>query len=82
MRIVIEIGNDRDASLLISLVKRLKGRILEEGKSFFTIKNQKVENPIIFLENISKSGGIDLKQDPSDWQREIRKDRNLLDRSS
>jgi hypothetical protein len=81
MRIVIEIGNDKDAGLLISLVKRLKGRILEESRSLFTVNKSSVTNPIIYLENISKRGGIDLKEDPSEWQRNIRKDRHLLGRS-
>ena len=72
MRIVIEIENDRDANLVISLAKRLKGKILEESKSISKAKKGKAINPVAHLESISKGGGISSKPNPSDWQKNER----------
>ena len=77
MRIVVEIESERDANLLISFVKKLKGKILEESKSLFQSKKGKVANPVAPLETISKRGGISSIPDPTKWQREERKDRAI-----
>ena len=77
MRLVIEIENERDANLLISLVKRLKGKILDEKKNLFRSKKNTTINAVTSLENISERGGIASIDDPSDWQRNERADRKL-----
>ena len=81
MRLVIEIENERDANLLISLVKRLKGKILEEKKNLFRSKKSKAINVVASLESISKRGGIASIDDPSEWQRNERADRKLSERN-
>ncbi len=58
MRLVVEIGNEKDASLFISLVKRLNGRIVEKGESLSKTNKEPEVNPVSILENISKRGGI------------------------
>ncbi|MGA0556606.1 hypothetical protein ACO2Q8_08145 [Larkinella sp. VNQ87] len=70
-QLLIEIDSPEDEALLLSLVSRLNGRILE-----------KKENPHpslkAVLEELAKSGIAEkYGNDPSAWQREIRKDRPL-----
>ena len=81
MRLVIEIENERDANLLITLVKRLKGKILEEKKNLFRSKKKTEVNAVASLENISKRGGIVSIDDPSEWQRNERADHKLPGRN-
>ena len=78
MRLVIEIGNETDANLLVSLVKRLKGKILKESATATKSKATKSISSITALENLAKRGGISSIENPSEWQREQRKDRKTL----
>jgi hypothetical protein len=82
MRLVIEINSQKDANLLVSLVKRLKGTIIGEGPNAANSQKGAPSNAIASLETISKRSGIASIKDPTAWQRETRQDRKLEERDS
>ncbi len=74
--ITLELKNDADLQLFISFAKRLNAAIVDVSKP--NIANG--ENPVAWLEKIAAVGGVKSISDPSDWQREIRKDNKLPNR--
>jgi hypothetical protein len=72
--VTLQLSNHQDLELLTTLVQRLNGIIL-------SVESKKEnKSPIFWLDELAKLGGISSIQNPSEWQREIRTDRALLNR--
>ncbi|QJW90562.1 hypothetical protein HNV11_14825 [Spirosoma taeanense] len=73
-RLLIEINSEENEAILLSLLPKLDGRLIEKKPS--------PEKPSLasVLETIIQSGGAgDSFGDPSEWQREIRSWDRILD---
>ncbi len=70
-RITFEVENHSDVQLLVAFANRLGSVVVEEKKDTRTRSN--AESRAI----IEKGCDITAFGDPSDWQRETRKDRDL-----
>jgi hypothetical protein len=68
--IILNIPDDNDYSLLLRLLKRL-------GIKTETAKTASSKKMVHALEALAKKGGIKSIDNPSVWQKEVRKDRNL-----
>ncbi|WP_421830408.1 hypothetical protein [Larkinella sp.] len=69
-QLLIEIDSPEDEAILLSLLPKLNGRVLE--------KKEHVRPSLRdVLEELSKSGIAEKYGDPSEWQRQIRADRPL-----
>lgn len=77
--IILKVKNDNDISLLISLAERLGITIITESQK----KGKSLNNTDLFLllHDFRKKNELfeDIK-DPAAWQKDIRKDRDLLNR--
>ncbi|WP_128546890.1 hypothetical protein [Larkinella soli] len=69
-QLLIEINSPEDEAILLSLLPKLNGRVLEKRE---TAKRSLSE----VLNELSISGIAEKYGDPSEWQRETRKDRPL-----
>jgi hypothetical protein len=69
-QLLIEIDSPEDEAILLSLLPKLNGRVLEK-KEHVRLSLRDV------LEDLSKSGIAEKYGDPSEWQRQIRADRPL-----
>ena len=77
MKIVtLELKNDNDLDLLIAFTKRLDGEILNIEQT----GNELTQGPVYWLNELAKKGGVSSISDPSEWQKEQRKDKNLANR--
>lgn len=72
-QLLIEIDSPEDEAILLSLLPKLNGRVLEKKESVKTSLKD-------ILEELAQSGIADNYGDPSEWQREIRQDRPLAGR--
>ncbi|MGM9508187.1 hypothetical protein ACS5NO_10680 [Larkinella sp. GY13] len=72
-QLLIEIDSPEDEAILLSLLPKLNGRVLEK-------KEQARLSLRDVLEELSKSGIAEKYGDPSEWQRQIRTDRPLPER--
>jgi hypothetical protein len=73
MEVVISIRNKTDWKLLQAFLKRL-------NINYKTIQSEKLnqkEKPTFFLKKIAECGGISGIEDPSEWQRSIRRNRTI-----
>jgi hypothetical protein len=77
--ITLEILNPEDAEVILLLAKRLRCKILETIQE--PKKTANSHKALMHLRNIAKNGGFkNTIPNPLEWQKEIRKDRPLLDR--
>ena len=73
-QLLIEMDSDEDEALLIQLLPRLNGRLVERKEN---ARKQQLKD---ILERIIQSGGAgESFGDPSEWQREIRSWDRVLD---
>ncbi len=75
--LTLELNNDSDLELVLSFAKRLNISVLNIIKT----KNNTQKNPIEWLEKIAQKGGIESITDPIQWQKEIRTDKKIFNRS-
>ena len=75
-QLALEINNEIDLDLILSLVNRLNAKVLDIEVLPLVPK----QDPVYWLEKIADNGGIKSISNPSDWQREIRKDKILHQR--
>jgi len=76
--ITLEISNSEDAEMIIALAKRLNLRILKNSDDELLERSQKA---LMIMRQIAERGTIsELIPDPVAWQKEIRKDKPLLNR--
>lgn len=68
-KIVLDIPNQSALDEIIALTKKLEITIIDIEKS-----------PFVFLRKISDEGGISSIKDASNWQKEIRQEKNLYNR--
>lgn len=68
-KLTLEIPNQKDLELLLSFARRLKINILEIDKQ--------EKSPIYWLEQLSKVESFKDIDNPSVWQRNIRKEKKL-----
>jgi len=68
-KLVLEISNQKDLELLLSFAKRLKVNILEVDKQ--------EQSPVFWLEQLAKIDSFKDIDDPVEWQRNTRKEREL-----
>lgn|GEM_PF-6586040 len=66
---IIDIDDEKDANLVISLAKRLKGKIMDEPKPLIQSKKIKTIQSPAPLEVVSKRSRSRSIPEPSDWQR-------------
>lgn len=71
--VTLELKDDSDLELLIAFARRLNVKVLQVTGKPSEIK----KDPIYWLEELVKLGGVKSISNPSEWQREIRKDRVL-----
>ncbi len=77
-QLVIEIDTPEDEALLMQLLPRLNGRLIEKRNT--TQSQSKRDSLKDVLERIIQSGGAgESFGDPSEWQREIRSWDRVLD---
>lgn len=69
-RVTIEVGHPKDLELLLLLVQKLGFKVVPAGETL-TQKRRKC------LEIIQKGSEVAAIDDPLEWQREQRKDREL-----
>ena len=77
--IILKVRNDNDISLLINLAERLGISIITEQES----SEKSLDNSDLFfmLHNLRKKNKLFAGiSNPVTWQKEIRKDRDLLNR--
>jgi len=77
--ITLKVKNDNDISLLILLAERLGISIVSKPKSL----KKNLDNSELFfqLDNLRKKNDLFTEiNNPISWQKEIRNDRNLLNR--
>jgi len=74
--VTLELKNDNDLDLLIAFTKRLDGEILNIEQT----GNELTQGPVYWLNELAKKGGVSSISDPSEWQKELRKDKNLANR--
>lgn len=78
MQFTIEINNTSDLTLALAFLERIGAKILEkEVVQKQVIYTKEEQSPVYWLEKLAKQGGIRSIQNPSEWQREQRKDRDL-----
>ncbi|RRB07418.1 hypothetical protein [Larkinella rosea] len=69
-QLLIEIDSPEDEAILLSLLPKLNGRVLEKkGSTRRSLKDA--------LDDLAKTDIAEKYGDPSEWQREIREDRPL-----
>jgi hypothetical protein len=73
MRIVADIQDENDAHLVLSLITRLKGKIVVSPDTH----KPDFEIALAAIEALSAQGGISSISDPVAWQKEQRTDRPL-----
>jgi hypothetical protein len=71
--LTLELKNDEDLDLILALANRVNAIVHKIDKS---IKSSN-QGPVYWLEKIAEKGGITSIEDPSEWQKEIRKDKVL-----
>lgn len=69
-KLLIEIPDIQDARLLLDFARRLNAVVLK-------VDEKSGQSPVFWLEQLAKTGGVNSIDDPVEWQREIRKDREL-----
>ena len=74
--VTLELKNDNDLDLLIAFTKRLNGEIINIEQT----GNELTHGPVYWLDELAKKGGIRSIDNPSEWQKEQRKDKNLANR--
>ena len=72
-KIVLEMPNSSAIDEIIALTKKLEGIVID-------VEITSKKSPFIYLQKISKNGGISSIEDASAWQKEIRTDKNLYNR--
>jgi hypothetical protein len=76
--IILEISDSEDAEMIIALAKRLNLRILKNSDDELLERSQRA---LKIMSQIAERGTIsELIPDPVAWQKEIRKDKPLLNR--
>lgn len=70
-KVVLEIPNQKDLELILSFARRLKANVIQVG-------NSEKELAIFWLEKLAQFEPFDQIADPVDWQRNNRKERELL----
>lgn len=74
-QLVIEIDTPEDEALLLQLLPKLNGRVVNRGNS-----QQQKDALVQLATEIAAKGGVgDSFGDPSEWQREIRSWDRVLD---
>ncbi|GAB3794556.1 hypothetical protein GCM10028819_08620 [Spirosoma humi] len=77
-QLVIEVDTPEDEALLMQLLPRLNGRLVEKRN---TIQTQSKRDSLReVFGRLTQSGVAQKYGDPSDWQRETRQDKPLTDR--
>ena len=76
-KLIFEIDNKDDLTLLLSLTKRLG--IKQEIETPKDSETETKDNKLIahYLKIIQKGGDTSYIDDPVEWQKKVRKDRNL-----
>jgi len=75
--ITLELKNKEDAEIILSIAKRLEGKVLKSENEIKTPK-PKLKFAFSHLDRIAKKGNLKKTiPDPVAWQKEIRKDRKL-----
>ena len=76
-QLVIEVNTPEDEALLMQLLPRLNGRLVEKRNAAQT-KSKRDSLEEVFAK-LTQSGVAQKYGDPSDWQREIRSWDRVLD---
>jgi hypothetical protein len=74
--LTVELKNESDLELFLSFAKRLDAAIIDISKT----KSNSQQSPVSWLERIAKKGGVKTISNPSEWQRDTRKDKILPNR--
>jgi len=74
--LTLKLKNKIDLELLISVAQRLDAEIIDISEE----EQNEYQSPVEWLELLAKEGGIQSIQNPSVWQKEIRKDKVLPNR--
>ena len=74
--LTIELQNNNDLDLFLSFAKRINAKIINIKDSKSEAEKSSV-SPISFLEQLAEEGGVSAIDNPSEWQREIRKDKQF-----
>ena len=76
--IILEISDSEDTEMIIALAKRLNLRILQNSDDELLERSQRA---LKIMSQIAERGTIiELIPDPVAWQKEIRKDKPLINR--
>ena len=70
----LDIKTNEDLKLILDLAKRIDADILEISQT------KEFNSPVTWLEKISQIGNISFIEDPTEWQRQIRKDKIITSR--
>lgn len=76
MQITIQLHNPSDIQLLLAFLHRIGAEVIREEQDAPSV------SAVHWLEVLAQEGGIKAIADPSEWQREIRKERPLSFRES
>lgn len=74
--LTLELKNEADIDLFVSFAKRLNAVIIDISQT----KSNAKQSAVLWLDKIAEKGGINSISNPSDWQKEIRKDNILPNR--
>jgi len=74
--VTLELKNDNDLELLVALTKRLDGEIINIEQR----KDKTPPGPVHWLNELAGKGGIKNIKNPSEWQKDQRKDKELTGR--
>ncbi len=78
MQFTIEINNNSDLALALAFLERIGAKILEKEIVLKqSVQSKEEQSPVYWLEKLAKQGGIRSIQNPSEWQKEQRKDKDL-----
>ncbi|MBK6607632.1 MAG: hypothetical protein IPG24_19650 [Leptospiraceae bacterium] len=74
--VTLELKNDLDLELLIAFAQRLDVAVLSIHQS----KQNRKRQPVYWLEELAKIGGVKSIPNPSEWQKQVRTDKPLFGR--
>ena len=74
--LTIEENNQADLQLFIAIAKRINAAIIEVKEMAIPQKKP----PVDYLYELAQSGGVQSIENPSEWQREVRSDKQLINR--
>jgi hypothetical protein len=74
--VTLELKHDEDIELLVAFTKRIDGEILNIKEA----SAESSQGPVYWLDELARRGGINTINDPSEWQRDQRSDKMLVNR--